>query len=66
MLSVLDAHERILAVFKPVESQTVPLEHAAGRVLAGDIAAETDLPLFDNSSVDGFALHAADLASPGP
>jgi molybdopterin molybdotransferase len=64
MLSVLDARERILAVFLPVESETVSLNHAAGRVLARDIVAETDLPLFDNSSVDGFVLHAADLASP--
>ncbi len=64
MLSVSEARERIVAVFLPVDSQTVSLNHAAGRVLAGDIAAETDLPLFDNSSVDGFALHTADFASP--
>ncbi len=64
MLSVSEARERILAVFLPVESQTVSLNRAARRVLAGNIAAETDLPLFDNSSVDGFALHAADFASP--
>jgi molybdopterin molybdotransferase len=64
MLSVSEARERILAIFLPVEPQTVSLNHAAGRVLAGDITAETDLPLFDNSSADGFALHATDLASP--
>jgi molybdopterin molybdotransferase len=64
MLSVSEARERILAVFLPVESQTVSLNRAAGRVLARDIAAETDLPLFDNSSVDGFALHKADFACP--
>ncbi|MFA5872552.1 MAG: gephyrin-like molybdotransferase Glp [Anaerolineales bacterium] len=64
MLSVSEARERILAVFLPVESQTVSLNRAARRVLARDIAAETDLPLFDNSSVDGFALHKADFACP--
>ena len=64
MLSVSEARERILVVFLPVESQTVLLNHAAGRVLARDMAAETDLPLFDNSSVDGFALHKADFACP--
>jgi molybdopterin molybdotransferase len=63
MLSVSDARERILAVFQPVKSETIPLKLAAGRVLARDLVAETDLPLFDNSSVDGFAVHAADLAS---
>ncbi len=64
MLSVSEARERILAVFLPVESQTVSLNRAAGRVLARDIVAGADLPLFDNSSVDGFALHREDLASP--
>ena len=51
-------------VFLPVESQTVSLKRASGRILARDLSAETDLPLFDNSSVDGFALHAADFTSP--
>jgi molybdopterin molybdotransferase len=64
MLSVAEARERILAVFSPVESEIVALNRASGRVLAGDIAATTDLPLFDNSSVDGFALHESDLAHP--
>ena len=64
MLSVSEARARISAVFTPVESQTVLLDRAAGRILSRDIAAKTDLPLFDNSSVDGFALHKMDLASP--
>jgi len=63
MLSVSEARERILAVFLPVETQNVSLSHTAGRILAGDITADADLPLFDNSSVDGFALHSADLTS---
>ena len=63
MLSVSEARERILAFFSPVDSQTVPLERAAGRILSGDILARTDLPIFDNSAVDGFALHATDLDS---
>ncbi len=66
MLSVSEARERILAIFSPVESETVPLERATGRILAGNIFARTDLPPFDNSSVDGFALNAADLDSPHP
>jgi molybdopterin molybdotransferase len=60
MLSVSEARERIMAIFQPVGLQTVSLEHATGRILAGDITARTNLPLFDNSSVDGFALQAAD------
>ena len=61
MLSVSEAQQRILSHFEPVEAQALPLEQTAGRVLAQDIFAAIDLPLFDNSGVDGFALHASDL-----
>jgi len=60
MLTVSEARERILVNFQPVEIKTVPLARAASRVLAGDIVAETDLPLFDNSSMDGFSLRVSD------
>ena len=63
MLSVSEARERILSVFQPVEKETIPLDRCAGRVLAENIFASTDLPLFDNSSVDGFALITAELDS---
>ncbi len=59
LLSVQAAQERILSCFKPVEAETLSLEQCAGRVLAADMFS-IDLPLFDNSSVDGFALIAAD------
>jgi len=62
MLSVHEARERILAQFSPLETTRCPLEQAAGRVLAETIRAETDLPAFDNSSVDGFAVRAMDVA----
>ncbi len=60
MLSVQEAIDQILSRFRPVEQEIVPLEHAAGRVLAEDILAAIDLPAFDNSSVDGFALRPED------
>ena len=60
MLSVTEARERILANFRPVETTTLPLARATSRTLAGDIVAKTDLPPFDNSSVDGFALRVSD------
>jgi len=63
MLSVSEARERILAAFQPLDSQVVKLDRASGRVLARDVTAGTDLPLFDNSSMDGFVLHEADIAS---
>ncbi len=62
LLSVRDARERILKHFQPVGTQTLALEECAGRVLATDILS-TDLPIFDNSSVDGFAIRAGDAAS---
>jgi molybdopterin molybdotransferase len=66
MLSVAEARERILGFFSPVDSESIALERATGRILSGDISAKTDLPIFDNSAVDGFALHAADLNSQRP
>jgi molybdopterin molybdotransferase len=60
MLSVAEARERILSHFKPVATEIISLPSSLQRVLAADIAAAHDLPLFDNSSMDGFALRAAD------
>ena len=64
-LSVLAAQERIVSHFEPVESETLPLSQCAGRILASDILS-SDLPLFDNSSVDGFAVIATDLTTASP
>jgi molybdopterin molybdotransferase len=61
LLSVQAAQARILSHFQPVGTETLPLDRCSGRVLAADILS-SDLPLFDNSSVDGFAVIAADLA----
>ena len=47
------------------ETETVALKAACARVLAGDIAAPMDLPPFDNSAVDGYAVRHADLARTG-
>jgi molybdopterin molybdotransferase len=60
MLSVAEARERILSHFQPVATESLPLIVCANRVLAVDIAAANDLPFFDNSSMDGFALCSAD------
>lgn len=61
LLSVRAAQERILKHFQPVASETLPLAQCGRRVLASDINS-SDLPLFDNSSVDGFAVIASDLS----
>lgn len=43
-------------------AETVALARAQGRVLAADVAARVDVPGFDNSAMDGFAVRHADLA----
>jgi molybdopterin molybdotransferase len=62
MLSVSEARARILNTFIPVGATSLPIGRLYGRVLASDIVARTDLPLFDNSSVDGFALRISDVS----
>ena len=44
----------------PLEAETVPLSQALGRVLAHTVVADVDVPGFDRSSVDGFAVRADD------
>ena len=61
LLSVDQARERILSHFQSVTTETLRLAECASRVLAQDIAAANDLPPFDNSSMDGFAVRAADV-----
>ena len=46
----------------PLGRETVPLSRALGRVLAEDAVAGVDVPGFERSSVDGFAVRAADLS----
>ncbi|HEX2992312.1 MAG TPA: gephyrin-like molybdotransferase Glp [Anaerolineales bacterium] len=66
LLSVSEARERILSQFQPVKPENLPLADALNRVLAQDVRAADDLPLFDNSSMDGFALRASDVSEAAP
>src|SRR4051812_40173548 len=64
-LDVIDrdeAERRFRAVLdlRPLEAETVPLAEALGRVLALDVVAPLDVPSFDRSNVDGFAVQARD------
>ncbi|HEV2605455.1 MAG TPA: molybdopterin biosynthesis protein [Microvirga sp.] len=49
----------------PLGTETVILAAALGRVLAEDIASPTDVPPFDRSGVDGFAVRSADCGEAG-
>ena len=66
LLSVDQARTRILSHFQPLGTESLSLTKCARRVLATDVAAQNDLPSFDNSSMDGFAVIAADLAEATP
>ncbi|MEM9414829.1 MAG: molybdopterin molybdotransferase MoeA [Planctomycetota bacterium] len=50
---------------KPVATELVPLEHAAGRVLAAPICADRDSPAHDVSAMDGYAVRFADFDDAG-
>ena len=60
LLTVDEALARILERALPLEAEVVPLQNAAGRVLAEPALARTDLPPFPSSAMDGFAVRAAD------
>jgi molybdopterin molybdotransferase len=63
-LDPVEAHlARVLAAIRPVEPAKLRLEEAERAVLAADAVASVPLPSFDNSSMDGYAVHAADLAA---
>jgi molybdopterin molybdotransferase len=63
----LDEMERLIGErISPVgETERVALRGVRGRVTAADLRAPADLPPFDNSAVDGYAVHHADLKSGG-
>lgn len=60
-LPVEQATARILARCRLLGAEAVSLDDAHGRVLAADVVADLDLPPFDNSAVDGYAVRAAEL-----
>jgi molybdopterin molybdotransferase len=60
MISVDEAVARIVAAFKPVESEDVAIARAIGRVLAEDAIAHENQPPSPVSSMDGYAVRLAD------
>ncbi len=62
--SIDQALALVLARVRPLGAESIPIGDAAGRVLAEAARAEVDLPPFDSSAMDGFAVRAAE--TPGP
>ena len=61
MRSVEEHRDAVLALVAPLPSERVAVGAALGRVLAQEVTAAVDLPGFDNSAMDGYAVRAADL-----
>lgn len=60
LLNVDTALHRILETITQLNTETIILEEALDRVIAEDILSETSLPPFDNSAMDGYAIHYED------
>ena len=58
LIGIEEARGRVLAEVRPLGSEAVDLDRALGRVLAEELAAPGDVPPFDSSAMDGFALVA--------
>ena len=63
LLSVDEAVAALLEQARPVaDTERLALARATGRILAEDLQSPIDVPGFDNSAMDGYALHSRDLA----
>ena len=65
MRTIEEVRSTILGTVRATGSETVSLDEAVGRVLAEPVVAPHDVPSFANSAMDGFAVRAEDVASPG-
>jgi len=64
LMSLEDARGAVLAaVLGPLETETVAVERSLWRVLAEAAVSTTDLPPWDNSAMDGYALRSGDVAA---
>lgn len=59
-IQVAEAVQLVIAHSKTVGTESIPLEQAYGRILAETIIAKHDVPPFDRSPYDGFAIRAED------
>ncbi len=66
MLATADALATLLSAASPViGSEFIPTLEASGRVLAADVVSPLDVPPMNTSSMDGYAIHAADVTTHG-
>ena len=65
VVPVAEAVATVIRISPEPAREKVPVESAAGRILAADVTADTDIPGFDRSVVDCYAVRAADTAGAG-
>lgn len=58
-----DAQTFVIGACPPLDPVSVPFEQAEGLVLAADVVSDEQVPPFDNSAVDGYAVIAADTSA---
>ena len=63
LIAVAEAQRLVLERAKRLDAERVPVERAAGRVLAEDASSLVDLPPFPSSAMDGFAVRAEDAGA---
>ena len=63
MHSPADAARAILAAVRPLPAEPLPLADALDLVLAADVVSSIDLPPWDNSAMDGYAVRSEDVGS---
>lgn len=63
VITVSEHRATILAAVRPLGRLTIPLPDALGSTLVAPAHAVVDLPVFDNSAMDGFAVRFADVAT---
>ena len=66
LISIEEARTRVLTEAAALPSETIALSEALGSVLAEDIIASHNVPPFNNSGMDGYAVRAADTVEATP
>jgi molybdopterin molybdotransferase len=61
MTDVNEALRLMLSYANRTNPEEVALDESFGRVLAKDVIADSDMPLFNRSTMDGYAIHSSDI-----
>jgi len=66
MLSVEDARDKILGTVRKTEKVTIPVIDSLGLVLTDNVGSSINIPPYDNSAMDGYAIRAEDVLEATP